>query len=65
MYSGGLIACIGSAIVVGGLHLSFDLPRSAFPLVRAGAEDKLMAQQFPKEYPDYKRRTKALIPFVW
>jgi protein-S-isoprenylcysteine O-methyltransferase Ste14 len=34
-------------------------------LWRVGAEDKLMAQQFPNEYPDYKRGTKALIPFVW
>ena len=34
-------------------------------LWRVSAEDKLMAQQFPKEYPDYKKRTKALIPFVW
>jgi hypothetical protein len=32
---------------------------------RVGAEDELMAQQFPNEYPDYKKRTKALIPFVW
>jgi protein-S-isoprenylcysteine O-methyltransferase len=34
-------------------------------LWRVGAEDKLMEQQFPNEYPDYKKRTKALIPFVW
>jgi protein-S-isoprenylcysteine O-methyltransferase Ste14 len=34
-------------------------------LWRVSAEDKLMAQQFPTEYPDYKKRTKALIPFVW
>ena len=34
-------------------------------LWRVGAEDKLMEQQFPNEYPDYKKRTKAVIPFVW
>jgi hypothetical protein len=24
-----------------------------------------MAKQFPNEFPDYQKRTKALIPFVW
>jgi protein-S-isoprenylcysteine O-methyltransferase Ste14 len=32
---------------------------------RVGAEDKLMAQQFPNEYPDYQRQTKALLSFIW
>ena len=30
-----------------------------------GAEDELMEQQFPTEYPSSKKRTKALIPFIW
>jgi hypothetical protein len=25
----------------------------------------LMMQQFPNEYPAYKKRTEALIPLVW
>jgi len=28
------------------------------------AEDHLMMEQFPNTYPAYKRKTKALIPFV-
>jgi protein-S-isoprenylcysteine O-methyltransferase Ste14 len=32
---------------------------------RVGAEEKLMMQQFPNEYPQYKRNTRALIPYVW
>jgi hypothetical protein len=27
-------------------------------------EERLMMQQFPETYPDYKKRTYALIPFV-
>jgi protein-S-isoprenylcysteine O-methyltransferase len=65
MYTGGLIACIGSAIVVGGPWIFLLVILGALFLWRVGAEDRLMAQQFPNEYPDYKRRTKALLPFVW
>jgi protein-S-isoprenylcysteine O-methyltransferase len=65
MYTGGLVACVGSAIVCGGAWIFMLVILSALFLWRVGAEDKLMARQFPNEYPDYKRRTKALIPFVW
>jgi protein-S-isoprenylcysteine O-methyltransferase Ste14 len=27
-------------------------------------EESLMIQTFPVEYPEYKKRTKALVPFV-
>jgi protein-S-isoprenylcysteine O-methyltransferase Ste14 len=65
MYAGGLIACIGSAIVVGGAWVFLLVILGSLFLWRVGLEDKLMEQQFPNEYPDYKKRTKALIPFVW
>ncbi|HET9374058.1 MAG TPA: isoprenylcysteine carboxylmethyltransferase family protein [Chthoniobacterales bacterium] len=65
MYAGGLLACIGSAIVAGGPWIFLLVILGALFLWRVGAEDRLMAQQFPNEYPDYKKRTKALIPFVW
>jgi protein-S-isoprenylcysteine O-methyltransferase len=65
MYAGGLVACIGSAIVCGGAWIFLLIILGGLFLWRVGAEDKLMAQQFPNEYPNYKKRTKALIPFVW
>jgi protein-S-isoprenylcysteine O-methyltransferase len=65
MYAGGFLACIGSAIVCGGAFIFLLVTLGAIFLQRVGAEDKLMEQQFPSEYPDYKKRTKALIPFVW
>jgi len=34
-------------------------------LLRTRAEDELLAHHFPDEYPEYHKRTKALIPFVW
>ena len=65
MYAGGIIACIGSAIVVGGAWILLLVILGLIFLWRVGAEDRLMARQFPNEYPLYKKRTKALIPFVW
>ncbi len=65
MYAGGLIAAIGSAIVCGGTFIFLLVILGALFLWRVGAEDKLMAEQFPNEYPEYKKRTKALIPFIW
>ena len=65
MYSAGLLSCIGSAIVVGGPFVFLLILLGALFLYRVFAEDKLMEQQFPAEYPDYRKRTKALIPFVW
>ncbi len=65
MYTGSIVACIGSAIVVGGPFVFLLFILTPIFLWRVGAEDKLMAQQFPKEYPEYKKRTTTLIPFVW
>lgn len=47
-----------------GLWVFLTIILGAHFLWRVGAEDKLMEQQFSDEYPDYKKRTKALIPFV-
>jgi protein-S-isoprenylcysteine O-methyltransferase len=65
MYVGGLVACIGSAIVCGGAWIFLLVILGGIFFWRVRAEDKLMAQQFPDKYPDYEKHTKALIPFVW
>ena len=65
MYAGGLIAAVGSAIVCGRAFVFLLVLLGTIFLRRLGAEEKLMTQQFPKDYPEYKKRTKALIPFVW
>lgn len=65
MYTGGMIACIGSAVVVGGGFVFLLILLGFIFLWRVGAEDRLLARQFPDDFPDYAHRTKALIPFVW
>jgi protein-S-isoprenylcysteine O-methyltransferase len=65
MYAGGLIACTGSAIACGGVFVFLLIILGAVFLWRVGAEDALMARQFPSQYSDYRRRTPALLPFLW
>lgn len=65
MYTGGMAACIGSATAVGDGFVFLLILLGAIFLWRVGAEDRLLAQQFPDEFPDYARRSRALIPFVW
>jgi protein-S-isoprenylcysteine O-methyltransferase Ste14 len=32
---------------------------------RIPIEEKIMLELFPNEYPEYRKRTKCLVPFVW
>ena len=64
IYSGVLLAMLGSMLVIG---LSWFIPFiffAIFFIYSAKAEEKLMLAQFPNTYPAYKKRTKMLIPFV-
>ena len=65
MYAGGLLACIGSAPVASGPFVFLLLLLGPLFIWRVGAEDKLLATQFPRDFPAYKARTWALIPFVY
>jgi protein-S-isoprenylcysteine O-methyltransferase Ste14 len=65
IYSGLLLALLGTAVAIGewrGL-LALALATGAI-LLRVGAEDVLMAEAFGDDYADYRRRTKALVPFL-
>ena len=65
IYSGLMLAMIGSAFTV-GLVLLLVLPLYfAYFLFSARSEEKTMLAQFPEAYPAYRRRTKMLIPFVF
>ena len=56
---------MASAAVVGGPFVFLTLILGPLFVWRVGAEDRLMENQFPEEYPAYKQTTKALIPRVW
>lgn len=65
IYSGILLAMLGSAIVSSTLWLIALAVSGIYFMYSARVEEKLMAQQFPKTYPAYKSKTKMLIPFVF
>ena len=65
IYSGILLMLLGFIIAYGRvLALLIFAIFFVGILVRSRQEEKLLAKHFPKEYPEYKARVKALIPFV-
>ena len=66
MYSGILLLSLGLAIWFGNLTgvAIFAIIFAGFWL-RSRLEEKLLTRHFPVDYPAYKRRTKALVPFVF
>jgi protein-S-isoprenylcysteine O-methyltransferase Ste14 len=64
IYTGMLIAMLGSAI---GESPFWSLPLALFGLYflySARKEEQLMIEQFPEQYPAYMARTKMLVPFL-
>ncbi len=64
IYTGMLLALLGSTI---GQSIFWLLPLilcGAYFLYSAQREEKFMIEQFPQQYPAYMRRTKMLLPFV-
>lgn len=65
IYTGVLLMGIGTLIFTQTLILIlFVFGMSAFFIFKLTREEKLLTKHFPKEYPAYKKRVKALIPFV-
>ncbi len=65
IYTGILLALVGTAAVVGLFWLLMVLVVGTFFVYSAKTEERLMMQTFPDAYPAYRRRTNAMIPFVW
>ncbi len=65
MYSGLLLLALGLAIWFGNLAgvAIFVVMFVGFWL-RSREEEKLLTKHFPIAYPEYKRRTRALFPFL-
>jgi protein-S-isoprenylcysteine O-methyltransferase Ste14 len=64
IYTGILVAMFGSLLVEGALWLILLAVSGVYFIYSATVEDTLMSHEFPNLYPDYKRRTKMLIPFL-
>ena len=65
IYSGILIALLGSALVGGIVWLILFLFFGTYFVLASRGEERLMTWEFPDQYPEYVKRTKALVPFVY
>jgi protein-S-isoprenylcysteine O-methyltransferase Ste14 len=65
IYTGMMIAFLGSALVGGPGWLIAFAAASLMFVARIHTEEQFMMEIFPGQYPEYKKRTKALLPFVW
>jgi protein-S-isoprenylcysteine O-methyltransferase Ste14 len=64
IYSGIILAMVGTAIAVSPYWLIAVVIVGAYFLVSAVVEERTMAKLFPAAYPPYKRTTKMLIPYI-
>ena len=65
IYSGILLAGIGTALALSWLWLAAVGLAGIYFLYAAKVEERYLAEQFPDDYPPYERSTKMLVPFVF
>jgi protein-S-isoprenylcysteine O-methyltransferase Ste14 len=64
IYSGIILAMVGTAVAVSWYWLIAVALLGAYFVYSAVIEERYMTKLFPNSYPQYKRSTKMLIPFV-
>jgi protein-S-isoprenylcysteine O-methyltransferase Ste14 len=64
IYSGIILAMVGTAIAVSPYWLIAAVIIGGYFTYSAVAEERTMAKTFPTAYPPYKHATKMLIPYV-
>ena len=66
IYTGVLLMFLGTALLVGTLGAAIGFLVLFFTFwFKLRQEEALMERHFPREYPAYKNRTKALIPYIF
>jgi protein-S-isoprenylcysteine O-methyltransferase len=60
-----LTALVGTAFLAGWFWLAIFGVATLVFIRRIRIEEGYMLKLFPAEYPEYKKRTKALVPFLW
>ena len=65
IYSGVLTAGVGTAVALSWLWLIAVALAGVYFIYSAITEERFLTEQFPDDYPDYRRSTKMLVPFVF
>ena len=65
IYSGLLLAFLGTAVARGDWLALLAVPLVLFAFLRKiRLEERWMMEQFPRDYPEYRAKVAALIPFL-
>lgn len=64
IYSGLILALVGSAVATSLLWLAVAVPLAGYFVYSARAEERYMTERFPDAYPAYQQSSKMLIPFI-
>jgi protein-S-isoprenylcysteine O-methyltransferase Ste14 len=65
IYSGIILAMVGTAVAISVYWLVAVIALGAYFTYSAFIEERNMTKLFPDTYPDYKHSTKMLIPFIF
>jgi protein-S-isoprenylcysteine O-methyltransferase Ste14 len=65
IYSGLILAMVGSSLAVSLWGLIATAVFSGFFVYSATREEAYLAERFPDGYPAYRRSTKMLVPFIF
>jgi protein-S-isoprenylcysteine O-methyltransferase Ste14 len=65
IYSGILLAGVGTAVALSWFWIIAMVLAGVYVLYSAIVEERYMTQQFPDDYPAYRRSTKMLVPFIF
>ena len=65
IYTGLLLSAFGTFLTGSYFGLVVLIIALIIFISRIGREEKIMLELFPNDYPEYKKRTKVLIPFIW
>ena len=65
IYSGVLLAGVGTAVALSWLWLIAVVLAGVYFAYSAKVEERNMATQFPDAYPAYRRSTRMFIPFIF
>jgi protein-S-isoprenylcysteine O-methyltransferase Ste14 len=65
IYSGILVAGVGTAVALNWFWLAVVALAAVYFIYSATVEERYLAEQLPDRYPTYRRSTKMLVPFVF
>jgi protein-S-isoprenylcysteine O-methyltransferase Ste14 len=65
IYSGVLVAGVGTAIALSWIWLIAVILAGIYFVYSATVEERYLSKQFPDTYPAYRRSTKMFVPFAF